>query len=207
MTVVSLEKTSAEHITVHFSDGSEIRSTLGAVTNSLLCCGKELTAEEYRHFAASSENFLALEKGYSLVATRQMSGKELKGKLAKSGCGPEAIEFCVSKLYESGYLDDERYAGAVARHYSARGYGPARLRQEFYKRGIPKELWEDAIESLPEDDERIDAILERRLKDPNDKDEVRKAANYLFRRGYRWDDIRSAIARYSDSYFPEDDST
>ena len=66
---------------------------------------------------------------------------------------------------------------------------------------IPRELWDDALQELPEQDDQIDTLLRRRLRsDTPDRDELRRASDYLYRRGFGRDEIRAAIARYQDNY-------
>ena len=96
-------------------------------------------------------------------------------------------------------LDDAQYAAMCVRHYAAKGYGPGKIRNELYRRGIARELWDEALEELPEQDDRIDALLRRKLKsDTPDRAELRKAADYLYRRGFGRDEIHAALARYSE---------
>ena len=60
---------------------------------------------------------------------------------------------------------------------------------------------DDALQELPEQDEQIDALLRRRLRsDTPDRDELRRASDYLYRRGFGRDEIRAAIARYQDNF-------
>ena len=62
-------------------------------------------------------------------------------------------------------------------------------------------LLDDALQELPEQDEQIDALLRRRLRsDTPDRDELRRASDYLYRRGFGRDEIRAAIARYQDNF-------
>lgn len=57
------------------------------------------------------------------------------------------------------------------------------------------------MQELPEQDEQIDALLRRRLRsDTPDRDELRRASDYLYRRGFGRDEIRAAIARYQDNF-------
>ena len=50
-------------------------------------------------------------------------------------------------------------------------------------------------------DEQIDTLLRRRLRsDTPDRDELRRASDYLYRRGFGRDEIRAAIARYQDNF-------
>ena len=47
----------------------------------------------------------------------------------------------------------------------------------------------------------LDALLRRRLRsDTPDRDELRRASDYLYRRGFGRDEIRAAIARYQDNF-------
>ena len=97
-----------------------------------------------------------------------------------------------------GFVNDAEYAGMICRHYAAMGYGPGRVRTELQRRGVPKELWDQALEELPEGTDTIDRLLAQKLRgrDPSDRKEREKAAAALFRRGYSWDAIRAAMARY-----------
>ena len=56
-------------------------------------------------------------------------------------------------------------------------------------------------QELPEQDGQIDTLLRRRLRsDTPGRDELRRASDYLYRRGFGRDEIRAAIARYQDNY-------
>jgi len=92
----------------------------------------------------------------------------------------------------------------TVRHYAAKGYGERRIRDELYRRKIPKEYWDAALEEMPEQDDKIDRLLRSRLRseDP-DRAEIKKATDFLLRRGFGWDEIKSALARYN-SYIEED---
>ena len=133
---------------------------------------------------------------------RPHSEKELRDKLTQKGCAPEDIETVVALCLEYGFINDAEYAGMIVRHYIAGGYGPGRIRMELKRRGVPPELWDEALEEIPEDTDTIDRLLAARLrgKNPDDRKERDKAANALFRKGYSWEDIRAAMGRYRDQY-------
>ena len=64
------------------------------------------------------------------------------------------------------------------------------------RRGIPRELQEDALNAMPVSDAKIDRFIASRLRDPEDRDEVRKLTAALYRRGFSGEEIRSALARF-----------
>ncbi len=130
---------------------------------------------------------------------RPHSEKELRDRLRDKGVADADIETVTALCLDYGFLNDADYAGMIVRHYAAMGYGAGRIRQELLRRGVPKDLWDEAMnEFLPTPDETLDRLLSARLrgKDASDRKERDKAANYLFRRGYAWSDIRAALNRY-----------
>lgn len=198
MVISSLHRTSAEHVTVCFEDGTEVPSTMGVIAEMMLYSGKMLDEPETEHLHRLSERALVLEKAINLLSYSRMSSRELRNKLVHKGIETDTAEAVVEKLQDLRLLDDAEYAAAVARHYTAKGYGAARIRAEFSRRGIDRDLWEEALESAPQSDEKIDRFVQAKLKDPHDRDQVRKVSAALARRGYSWEEIRSAIARYTD---------
>ena len=101
-------------------------------------------------------------------------------------------------------LDDEAAARQIVRSGTAKGYGAARIRQMLYAKHIPRELWDEALAELPEQDDAIDAFLQKRFRGRQpDRMEIRRAADALLRRGHAWGDIRRALERY-DPDFPEE---
>ncbi len=128
-----------------------------------------------------------------------MSRKELRDKLLQKGESEDAADFSVAWLTDHGFLNDESYAAAVARHYAAKGYGAGRVRAELSRRGIAREQWDDALLKMPESDAKLEQFISARLKDPEDRDAVRKVSAALFRRGYDWEEIRTALRRYTDN--------
>ena len=199
MQIRSLKNTSPERYTLTLEDGTEIRTTLGVVTDLRLFEGKDLTEVDTELLREHSLRSLCLEKGIELLSRRMMSEKELKRKLTEKGADEAAAEYCALRLTDMGFLDDERYAAAVARHYSKKGYGAGRVRAELGKRGIPRDLWDDALEEMVSADGKLDAFLRSRLTDPSDRAQVQKVSAALYRRGYSWDQIRSALSRYSEA--------
>ena len=196
MRITSLKQTSPSRVTVCLDDGSEVKSTLSAVTELRLFTGKELDEKALEELGRESRRALGREKALELVSQRQMSAKELTRKLRDKGFDEETADYCTDWISARGFLDEERYAAAIVRHYAAKGYGEGRVRQELTRRGIPRELWEDALGQMPEDSTKLDRLIASRLKDPDDRDEVRKLSASLFRRGYSAEEIRGALERF-----------
>ena len=97
-----------------------------------------------------------------------------------------------------GALNDAEYAALLARHCADLGYGPARVREKLYEKGVPRELWDEALEGAADPSAAIEEFLRKKWRGtlPDDPRELKKASDALARRGYRWEDISAGLRRY-----------
>ena len=199
ITLTDLKQTGPERFLARFDNGEELRTTLAVVTELSLYSGRTLTEDELSSVRDVSARSRCRQRALRIIGARAMSVKELTDRLKEKGESPENAEDAAQWLLDMRLLDDAQYAAMCVRHYAAKGYGPGKIRNELYRRGIARELWDEALEELPEQDDRIDALLRRKLKsDTPDRAELRKAADYLYRRGFGRDEIHAALARYSE---------
>lgn len=137
------------------------------------------------------------KKALALLDRRDYGSEELCAKLIEKGAEPDEARSAVRYMIRVGFIDDERYAAMVARHYAAKGYGAGRVREELRRRKLDRELWDAALAELPEPDETVDALLRAKLRGKAaDRDTVRKAGAALVRRGFTWEAVRAAADRY-----------
>ena len=132
-----------------------------------------------------------------MAAARPLSRKELTDRLARREDDRAGAEEAADWLEGLGLLNDGEYARTVVRHYAAKGFGVKKIRDELYRRGVPRELWEDALAGLDDPAETLDRLLAARLKGREpDREALKKASDYLARRGFGWQDIAAALRRY-----------
>lgn len=144
-----------------------------------------MTAEETR------------KKALSLLERRDYGSEELCAKLVEKGAEPDEARAAVRYMVRVGFIDDERYAAMVVRHYAAKGYGVGRVREELRRRKLDRELWDAALAELPEPDETVYALLRAKLRGKAaDRDTIRKAGAALVRRGFTWEAVKAATDRY-----------
>ena len=91
----------------------------------------------------------AKARALRLLEKRDYSKAELAAKLVEKGEDPAEAEAVSERMAELGFVNDENYAGMVVRHYAAKGYGRARIREELRRRRVPRELWDAALCELP----------------------------------------------------------
>jgi len=184
---------------VFLEDGSILRVSEKEVIDFALYAGKELSEDECSELQSSAHRSVLREKTLDLLARKPMSRKELEDKLAQWEAGEEEILTICDRMEDLGYLNDAAYAQRVVRHYSAKGFGEKKLRDELYRRGVPRQLWDEALAEVDDPADNIDAFVEKKLAGKNvDRKELKKVSDALARRGFSWNDISSALRRYED---------
>lgn len=189
-------------------DGDLLRVTEKELLAFDLYPGRELTAQETDALRSSARRSETEQRAAHMASSRMLSRKELSDRLRRRGAEPEEAEEIAARMAELGAVDDAAYAGVVARHYAAMGYGRGRVEQELYRRGIPKELWETALAELPDGREAIDRFLQSKLKGrAPDRAEKKRLSDALLRRGFSWHEIRPALNRLDglDAEITEDE--
>lgn len=182
-----------------FEDGSSLRVNIALIADYSLYSGRELDEEEFSALKASAETASAKARALRILGKRNMSRREITDRLIQKGESEETAEETAGWLQQIGAVNDAEYASLIVRHYMSRGYGIMRIRDELYRRGIDRELWEDALAGLPEADERVYHLLADKLKGKApDPAALKRAADALYRRGFTWDEIKQAIERYKD---------
>ena len=181
-----------ERVLVFLEEGDPLRITGHELLQFGLYPGMDLPPQLVVQLQAAGQRS-------ELASGRMLSRKELTDKLSRKGIDPDTAEETADWLESLGAVDDAAYAGVIARHYAASGYGPGRVRQELQKRGISRELWDDALSQLPDSAGAIDRFLQKKLSGRTpDRAMLKKLSDALLRRGFSWSDIRPALNRLGE---------
>ena len=131
-----------------------------------------------------------------LIGKRAMSRSTLEKKLKEKGASETEARYASEWLEAIGAINDADYAVLLAQHCARQGYGPQRVREKLYEKGVPRELWDDALESLPDPAETIDRFLESKLRGRTlDEKEKKRLSDALLRRGFSWSDVKAGVNR------------
>lgn len=178
-------------------DGSILRVGQQEIADFALYAGRELTEEEAAALTAGLRSRQIRERALELLSRKPQSRRELTRKLNEWGAGPEEADAVCDRMEELGYLNEAAYAARIVEVYSARGFGEKKLRDELYRRGVPREEWDEALARVEDSTQAIDDFLQKKLTGwTGDRKQLQKVTAALARRGFSWSDIRDALARY-----------
>ncbi|WP_300754443.1 regulatory protein RecX [uncultured Oscillibacter sp.] len=196
---VEASKHKKGRVLVFLGDGACLKITEQELLDFGLRSGDELDEETLKRLKEAAGVSNTRAAAADLIGKRAMSRRDLERKLQEKGASETEARYAAEWLEAIGALNDAEYAAALVRHYSRLGYGPARVREKLYEKGVPRELWEDALEELPADGGQVDAFLRSKLRGrPPDEKEKRRLTNALLRRGFPWGEVKSAWRRLGE---------
>ena len=183
-------------VLVFLADGACLKITEQELLDFGLRAGDELdgpTLDRLKE-AAGVSNVKATAA--DLIGKRAMSRASLEKKLKEKGASEAEARYAAEWLEAIGAINDADYAALLVRHCADLGYGPARTREKLYEKGVPRELWDEALDQLPDNGEQIDRFLQSKLRGrmPDEK-EKKRLTDALLRRGYSWGDVKAAWNR------------
>ena len=183
-------------VLVFLEDGACLKITEQELLDFGLRAGDELdkpTLDRLKE-AAGVSNVKATAA--DLIGKRAMSRRDLERKLQEKGASEAEARYAAEWREAIGAINDADYAALLVRHCADLGYGPARTREKLYEKGVPRELWDEALDQLPDNGEQIDRFLQSKLRGrmPDEK-EKKRLTDALLRRGYSWGDVKAAWNR------------
>lgn len=199
---------------VWLEDGALIRVGESDVADLGLYTGMELDAEMAARLGEAAALSRLKTKALNIVSARSISRRELVKKLTVrprrteqelEDSEPETEREALEARAESvadwlenlGLLNDGQYARDVVRWCAEKGYGARRVRDELFRRGVPRELWDEALEDFSGAEEAVDRFLAQKLRNwDGDPKELKRAADALARKGFSWSEISEGLERY-----------
>lgn len=196
---IERSKHKQERVLVYLEGGDLLRITESELLRFGLCIGLDIddrTVVELQQSGARSETRVGAA---NMISARPLSRRELIKRLKEKGAAESDAEAAADWLEEIGALNDADYALMLVRHYGGMGYGEAKIRDELYRRGVPRELWEDALAASPDAQEAIARVIAQKTKGRALDEKGRKRlSDMLLRRGFAWRDVRAALAKIGE---------
>ena len=186
----------ADRFAVIFDDGAEIKVSAAQIADFGLYSGREISEEEYKELNNAIELNAAKTSALRTLGSRSISTRDIERRLVSKGSSVNTAQQTVEWLEQVGIVNDEELAASIVKHYTKKGYGPAKIKDELYRRGIPREMIDDAMNSLDGKNEAAVEYIEKKLMGSIDKDELQSVTKALYRRGFSYETARDAVRQY-----------
>lgn len=178
-------------------DGETLTVSASLCVQFSLCAGMELDEEAFSALKAAVAKEAARERAVRILTASAVSERELEKRLVQKGTLP-ADAAGRRRMAEGAPVPGRRGdGGPVGGFCRAKGYGRARVKNILYEKGIPKDLWDEALARIPAMDDAIDRFLAAKLRGRTaDEKTIKKTIDALLRRGFSYGEIRDALRRY-----------
>ena len=153
--------------------------------------GREV--EDMDALRESAGSYSAKMRAVRIVSASAVSKRDLENRLVRKGEDPIQAKEAVQWMAELNLVDDRTTARQIVDSCNRKGYGLQRAKQALYEKQIPKALWEEALESYPDQTDAITRFLVQRIRDPEDPKQVKRAVDAALRRGHGYGQIKRAL--------------
>jgi len=146
-------------------------------------------------------------RAIGLLARREYSRAELRGRLAEHAPDPETLEAALDRLAAKKLLSDERFVDSLVRRRAGR-FGLARIRHELQTHQLPPEQLEPALRALKSSEfERAVEVWRKRFGEaPQSRDDRLRQMRFLAGRGFAAEVIRQVVGRAHPAESDPEDS-
>lgn len=162
--------------------------------------GKELSEEEITAIKEDGERSSALNRATEYLSKAYKTRKQVKDYLLKKGYSDDAVYYAVSRLTETGYINDSEYA----RRYfetASKNQGKKLSAYKLMAKGVRKDVIDEAYEkaAVPSK-ENAAAVAEKYMRNKEiNKENLAKTYRYLIGRGFSYDEASEAISAFKEN--------
>lgn len=162
--------------------------------------GKELSEEEITAIKEDGERTSALNRATEYLSKAYKTKKQVKDYLIKKGFSDDAVYYAVSRLTETGYINDSEYA----RRYfetASKNQGKKLSAYKLMAKGVRKDVIDEAYEkaAVPSK-ENAAAVAEKYMRNKEiNKENLAKTYRYLIGRGFSYDEASEAISAFKEN--------
>jgi len=165
------------------------------VVNYRLVPGKEILSEDLDQILFEAEVGKLMGRMYRLFNIRQRSEKEIRDYLTRLQFTPLVIDRTVELLKKKGLINDLEFAKTWVEIRKKRK-GARLIKFELKQKGISKEIIEEVLNLVINEEQVAKEILERKLKawkNLSDMEFRKKATDFLMRRGFEYSVVKKVV--------------
>lgn len=204
ITKIEYQKNNKNRVNIYLDDCFAFGVDLNIMIKYSLIKNMELDDNFIEEILKAEEEINVYNYALSVLSRSAKSEKELKAKMKEKGYDNQFIDNAVFKLKKQKYLDDERYSEMLINSkINVSKYGKRRLKESLYEKGIHKDIIDEKLNQLSEEDEFERAYLvgAKRLKSLKDEDTRKKSiklSNYLINKGFEYSTVKKTVSKLLD---------
>lgn len=170
-----------------------------AVLNRLKS-GMEIDSEKLQEIVIESDKKEALAKATEYLSKNLKTKRQVKEYLLKKGYSEHVVYYCIDKLKEYNYINDEEYSRRYIESVS-KNQGKKLVEYKLMMKGVKKQDIESAYDEVDVDQKQnAKEVAKKHLKNKElTKENIAKTYRYLIGRGFSYDEASFALAEFKET--------
>jgi len=173
--------------------------SLEIVLQRRLKVGAEVDKSELLSIVEESDRKEALAKAADYVSRSLKTKRQVKDYIIRKGYSEEIAWYCVDKLKEYDYVNDEEFSKRYIESVS-KNQGKRLVEYKLMMKGVRKEDIEKAYgHAVVNANENAKNVLDKYLRNKElNKENLVKAYRYLISKGFSYDEANFALSKLTD---------
>ena len=174
--------------------------SLETVMLNRLKVGMEMDSEELEKIVFENQKKEALVKATDYISRNLKTKRQVKDYLMQKGYSEQVAYYCIDKLKEYDYINDQEYSKRYIESVS-KGQGRRLTEYKLMMKGVKKQDISSAYSEVEIDDrENAKTVAQKYLKNKQiDKQTIAKAYRYLIGRGFSYDEATYALSSFKEN--------
>lgn len=210
ITKIEIQKRNKNRVNIYIDEEFAFSCSTEIVYKQKLACGIKVDEENLKSIV-EEDNFIRCKNdALRIVERTYKSEKEMSDKLLLKGYDLLIINRAIDFLKEYNLIDDSKFAEMYIKEKLA-NEGTQKIKFSLMRKGIPEEIIKNKLQNINSENIIDSAISLGRKKyealSRTEKDKrkvLRKLSEYLVRRGYSFEEVKSVVARITGDYLIEE---
>lgn len=205
ITKIEYQKNNKDRVNIYIDENFAFGIDLNIMIKYSLVKNMELEDEFIDEIIMAEEEVKVYNYALSVLSRNAKSEKKLRDKLHEKGYDMQFIDKAIIKLKQQKYLDDERYSEMLINSkINISKHGKRKIKEALYEKGINREIIDEKLSEVSEDDELVRACALgskklRTLKEEDTRKKNIKLTNFLINKGFEFNVVKKAVSRLTDS--------
>lgn len=211
ITKIEYQKKNINRFNIYLDDSYAFAVDMNVMIKYSLAKNMELEDDFISEILTAEEEMNAYNYAVNLLSRAPKSEKELKMKMQDKGYDVIFIENVIKKLREQRYIDDERYSEMfISSKINTSKDGRRKIKEALYNKGINKEIIDEKLSSVSEEEEIERAFLLAKkklasMKEEDTRKKTLKLSNYLINKGFEYSTVKKVVSSLLKGDFDEFD--
>lgn len=206
ITKIEYQKKNKDRVNVYLDDVFSFGIDLNIMIKHSLSKNMELDDEFIEEILNAEEENHVYNYALNILSRSAKSEKQMIDKLKEKGYDLDLINNAIEKLKKQGYLDDQRFSEMyINSKINESKYGKRKIKEKLYEKGIAREIIDEKLKVLSNEDElqRAISLGLKKLKSLNEADKQKrsmKLINHLISKGFEYGIVRQAVSKLVDNF-------